>query len=60
MTWLLVVILLHADGRPEDIKRSLPTAEACHSLGRAILAQVNHSDGSVAQFTCKARAATPP
>lgn len=55
MTWLLVVLLLHVDGTVTPIKMSQPTEQACHSLGRAILAQVNHSDVNVAQFTCKPR-----
>lgn len=52
MTWLLVLVLLHADGTVTETKMSRPTAEACNALGRAIVAQVNHSDGTVAQFTC--------
>jgi len=52
MTWLLVLLILHADGTPEEISRPQPTADACHSLGRAIIAQVNHGEASVAGFRC--------
>jgi hypothetical protein len=52
MNWILLVVMLAADGTPTELRFSRPTEKACNELGQAIVAQVNHERSSVAGFSC--------
>jgi len=58
VSWVLVFVLLHADGTTtKDVTKGIESQAACDRLGQARIAQANHREGTtdVATFWCRRR-----
>jgi hypothetical protein len=56
VTWLLVLLLLHADGRFEQTAVPVRSEHDCQTIGQAWAAQAVRRDSTdTAVFRCKAR-----
>jgi len=62
MTWLLIILMMHADGSITEARASgFLSANACYGFGKAWAAQmVRREDTLVLDIRCKERSATPP
>jgi len=53
MRWLLVCLLLRADGQVTETKVDVSSKQECQQIGQAWQATANHSDGGTAVFRCE-------